>query len=143
MKAIGEVQLVGRTHFVERTSLLSFLEAMIKAPDLALALRDRIREADAPPKPKALRVPLPADLRNAMINDLPANIRISPGRLEIDAPTAMTLLESLVALALVMQNDLDRVRRLIEPPQEAPPLVADEDLQYFLANLRSTASMNE
>jgi hypothetical protein len=49
MKAIGEVQPVGGAHFVERSSLLSFLDAMIAAPDFDQAFRDRVREADAPP----------------------------------------------------------------------------------------------
>ena len=49
MKAIGEVQPVGGAHFVERSSLLNFLEAMIDAPDFDLALRSRVREAERPP----------------------------------------------------------------------------------------------
>ena len=54
MKVIGEVQPVGGAHFVERSSLLSFLDAMIVAPEFDQALRDRGREADAPPSPKPL-----------------------------------------------------------------------------------------
>ena len=49
MKAIGEVQPVGAAHFVERDSLLSFLDAMIDAPDFDQAFRDRVRVADLPP----------------------------------------------------------------------------------------------
>jgi hypothetical protein len=49
MKAIGEGQPVGRAHFVERDSLLSFLDAMIDAPDFDQAFRDRVRVADLPP----------------------------------------------------------------------------------------------
>lgn len=40
MEAVGEVQPVGGAHFVERASLLSFLDEMIVAPDLEVALRE-------------------------------------------------------------------------------------------------------
>ena len=53
MRAIGEIQPVGGAHFVERTTLLNFLDAMIEAPDVDEAFRARSREAEAPPADKA------------------------------------------------------------------------------------------
>jgi hypothetical protein len=135
MKAIGEVQPVGGAHFVERSSLLSFLDAMIDAPDFDLALRSRVREADAPPSPKPLRVALPSDLRSIMLRDLPENISLSPGRLEITADSAVVMLESLALLAQAMQNDLAQVQAIWEPAAE-PPEVEDDDLRAFLSELR-------
>lgn len=41
-----------------------------------------------------------------------------------------------MTLALVMQNDLERWQRLIEPPPE--PATVDEDLKHFLAHLRQS-----
>ena len=116
MKAIGDLQLVGGAHFVERTSLLRFLDAMIAAPSVDEALRARMLEAEPAPRSKSLRVSLPNDLRSARLPDLPANIILGPGRLEITAPDAVSMLESLVALAMVMQNDLERFREVVEPP---------------------------
>lgn len=110
MKAIGEVQSVAGAHFVDRPSLLSFLDGMIKAPSVDGAMRARLAEAEPVPRPKALRVSLPPDLRNAMLPDLPPNITLEPGRLEIRAGSAEALLESLVTLAIVMTNDLERFR---------------------------------
>ena len=138
MKAIGEVQAVGGAHFVERPALLQFLDAMIAAPSVEEALRQRVSEAEAPPRPKSLRVSLPEDLRRARMPDLPANVHLAPGRIEITADTAIGMLESLVALAMVMQNDLDRFRDAIEPPS-APVVTSDEELQAFLGRLRSAA----
>ncbi len=115
MKAIGDLQLVGGAHFVERTSLLAFLNAMIQAPSVDEALRIRIRVAEPAPRSKPLRVSLPSDLRSARLPDLPANITLASGRLEIAAPSAVAMLESLVALAMVMQNDLERFQAVIEP----------------------------
>ena len=117
MKAIGEVATVGAAHFVERPALLGFLDAMIDAPAVEEAMRARLAEAEPVPRPKPLRVSLPADLRHAMLPDLPANITLEPGRLEIRAETTEGMLESLVALAMVMTNDLERFRQVVEPPE--------------------------
>ena len=138
MKAIGEIQAVGGAHFIERPSLLSFLDAMIEAPSVEQALQARMLEAEPPPKPKPLRVALPADLRSAMLPDLPVNITLGPGRLEIAADTAVTMLESLVALAVVMQNDLERFQEVIEPPKRRPEIQAGE-LRELLVKLRRDA----
>lgn len=135
MKAIGEVRSVGGAHFVERTSLLSFLDEMIAANSVEEALRDRLLNADAPPAPKPLRVALPPDLRSVMLRDLPDSIRLSAGRLEISAPSAEAMLESLALLAQAMSNDLASVRDALEPPVPSP--VADDDLRTFLKGLRS------
>lgn len=135
MKAIGEIQAVGGAHFVERPALLAFLDAMIAAPSVEEALRERLAEAEPVGRPKTLKVSLPEDLRRARMPDLPANVALSPGRIEITAGTAIGMLESLVALALVMQNDLDRFRDAIEPPI-VPVVTTDEELQAFLGRLR-------
>ena len=136
MKAIGEVQSVGAAHFVERSSLLSFLDEMIVAPSVEDALRKRVVETDTPPSPKTLRVALPHDLRNVMMRDLPENIRLSAGRLEITADSAVAMLECLALLAQAMQNDLEQVRFALEPPA-SPPVTANEDIQCFLQRLRT------
>ncbi len=136
MKAVGEVQPIGGAHFVERAGLLEFLEAMIDAPDLDEALRARILEAASPPSSKPLRVPLPQDLRSVTVRDLPGNISLSKGRLEITAESTTSLLESLALLAQAMQNDLAQVEAIIEPPV-APPPVEDDEILSFLAKLRT------
>ncbi len=135
MKAIGEIQSVGAAHFVERTSLLALLDELIAAPSVEEALRRRLLEADAPPAPKALRVALPHDLRNVTMRDLPENIRLSPGRLEITAGSAMIMLESLALLAKAMQNDLEHLRLILDPPI-SPPDTTNAELQGFLVGLR-------
>jgi hypothetical protein len=48
IKAIEEVQPVGGAYFVERSSRLSFLDALIESPDFDQAFRSPVREADAP-----------------------------------------------------------------------------------------------
>ncbi len=144
MKAIGEVQAVGAAHFIDRPSLLSFLNAMIEAPSVDEALRTRILEAAPPPKPKTMRSSLPGDLRNAMMPNLPSNILLGPGRLEIMAETAEAMLESLIVLALIMQNDLDRFAAALEPPPDPRPVNdEDEDMRKLFDRLRADEQARE
>lgn len=135
MKAIGEVQSVGGAHFVQRPALLAFLDAMITAPSVEEGLRERLQEAEVPPRTKSLRVSLPEDLRRARLPDLPANISLAPGRIEITADTAVDMLESLFALAMVMQNDLDHFQAVIELPPV--PETADDQIRGWLGRLRT------
>ena len=88
----------------------AFFDQMISAPSVEEAMRVRFSEAEPVPQPRALRVLLPVDLRHVMMPDLPHNVTLEPGRLEIRAGTAVEMLERLVALAMITTNDLDRFR---------------------------------
>ena len=137
MKAIGEVQRVGGGHFVDRSSLLEFLNEMVAADSLEGAFRARLMGAEPAPRSKPLRVSLPADLRCAMLRDLPANILLEPGRLEVRADSAEKIVESLMTLGMIMQNDLESVFARLEPPP--PPRESssmDKDLREMLRSLR-------
>ena len=74
MKAIGEVQSVGGTHFIARASLLEFLDQMVKADSVEDAYREKLTGAEPTPRPKTLRVPLPENLRNVRLAELPDSI---------------------------------------------------------------------
>ena len=113
MKAIGEIPPVGGAHLVERPSLLSFLDAIVAAPSIEEDLRNRVLDAEPPPKPNPLRVFLAGGLHSIMLPDLPPNIRLAPGRLEIEAPTAVAMLESLITLALTTQMTSTSSRTLL------------------------------
>ena len=136
MKAIGEVQAVAGAHFVERQALLAFLDEMVTSPSVEEALRARLGKAEPPPRPKPLRIALPADLRHAMMPDLPKNITLEPGRLEVRAESATAMLESLVTLAMIMQNDLDRFQNAIKPPHSTE---VDDELRAMLERMRESA----
>ena len=139
MKAIGDIACVGAAHFVDRTSLLRFLDEMIAAPSVEQGLKERMLEAEPPPKSRALRVSLPAGLKSSMMIDLPSNIEITPGRIFITASSAVAALESLCALALIMQNDLGRFQDAIEPAP-APPPVDEAGWERFFTHVRNDAS---
>ena len=135
MKAIGDVQAVGGTHFVDRSSLLSFLDEMAETPSVESALRKRNEQAAPTPRSKPLRLSLPAELRRAVLADLPANVQVQEGEIRITGPDAEQIVEGLLLLAQVMQNDLDSVRVRLDPP--SPPAVVDEELRAFLQVLRT------
>jgi hypothetical protein len=135
MKAVGEIQPVGGAHFVERAALLSFLDAMIAAPDVDQAYRLRLAEADSPPRPRPLRITMPSDLRHVTVKDLKESILLGRGRLEIAANTVEELVECLVEFARVLQDDPDGVRTQIEG-EKAPPQVEDDEIRAMFAHLR-------
>jgi hypothetical protein len=134
-KAIGEIQNVAGAHFVERSSLLTFLDAMAAAPSIEDELNARIIAANAPPATKPLRIPLPPDLRSVLVRDLPTNITISSGRLLIVSDTAVGIVEGLALVAQALQNDLDQFQRLVEPPAQRSPEI-DDELRDLFATVR-------
>ena len=134
MKAIGEVQEVGGTHFVHRASLLSFLDEMIQADSVEEALRSRQERASPIPKPKPLRISLPEDLRHITLSDLPSNVHVNEGEVRVTGANAEEVVEGLFLLAQVLQNDLDAVRAQIDPPPQPPAM--DDDLREMLRSLR-------
>ena len=135
MRAIGEVQAVGGSHFVDRASLLTFLDQMVAADSFDEALRSKHESAEPVSRPSTLRISLPEDLRRVTIKDLPASVSLSPGEICVTGADAEQVLEGLVVLAQVMQNDLDSVRMRLDPPPSQAPL--DEELRNLFTALRT------
>ena len=145
MKAIGEVQAVGGSHFVDRASLLAFLDQMVAADSVDEALRSKHESAEPVPRPSTLRLSLPDDLRRVTLKDLPVSVILSPGELRVTGANAEQVIEGLLMLAQVMQNDLDSVRTKLDPPPGRAPL--DEELRNLFATMREhqmgSASIDE
>lgn len=136
MKAIGEVQAVGGTHFVDRASLLGFLDQMAVAESVDEALRSKHKSAESVARTPTLRVSLPEDLRRVTLRDLPATVTLNPGEIRVTGANAEDVLEGLVVLAQVMQNDLESVRTRLDPPVGRGPM--DEELRNLFAAMRRT-----
>ena len=135
MKAIGEVQAVGGAHFVARASLLSFLDQVVAADSVDEALRSKYESAEPVPRPSTLRVSLPEDLRRVTLKELPDSVTLNPGEVRVTGANAEQVLEGLVVLAQVMQNDLDSVRRRLDPPSAGS--LIDEELRNLFTNMRA------
>ncbi len=136
MKAIGEVQAVGGTHFVDRVSLLNFLDQMASADSVDMALRSKHEAAEPVPRPSPLRISLPEDLRRVTLRDIPDNVILRPGEIRVTGANAERILEGLLVLAQVMQNDLDSVRARLDAPAGSQPV--DEELRTLFAALHRT-----
>jgi hypothetical protein len=134
MKAIGEVQTVGGTHFVDRASLLVFLDEMIAAESVEAALRSRFDQATPVNRPASLRQSLPDGLRNVLVADLPSNVTLSCGEVRITGKDAEEVVSGLLLLARVMQNDLLAVRLALDPPTS--PTETDDELRLLFQDLR-------
>jgi hypothetical protein len=103
---------------------------------LTKAFRARASEAEGPPRAKSLRVSLPSDLRSVTLRDLPANVSLTFGKLEIRAESAIAMLECPSLLAQAMQNDPEQINTIFDHPPP-PPVIEDDDLKQLLASLRS------
>lgn len=113
--------LAGRMLLIERRALLARLDAMIAGDEFVYERRrmerlaaklDELRRARA-----AARVVIRTDRSavNRKTADLPAGIRIAPGRLTVDFADAEDLLSSLLDLARAAANDFEEFRRMAEP----------------------------
>lgn len=135
MKAIGEVQVLGGTRFIDRASLLAFLDHTIAAESVDDELRAKHKQAKPVPRAGTLRLSLPEGLRRVTLKDLPENIMLGVGEVRATGPDTKQVVEGLVALAQVMQNDLEGVRALHEPFASSDAI--DEELQnLFIAPRR-------
>lgn len=134
MKAIGDIDDIGGKHVVSRTSLLAYLSSLIEADDLGQVHRTRVVEAEPVPRPRYLKA-IPEDMRSIMVRDLPPEITLEPGRIEIRGSDAVSLMERLCLLAQAMENDLDSATFKLNPP---PPNheQLDDDLRQMFAELR-------
>jgi hypothetical protein len=108
MRAIGELSNVAGAHLTSRASLLDFVDHVLAADDMDLAVRTRIdTAAAAPSQKKGLRLPIPDELRSVRLADLPKQIKIAPGLLTIEGAGAFEILTHLAVLARALDNDLD------------------------------------
>ncbi len=138
MKVIGDIHAIGATHFIERSSLLAFLDEVVQADRVADVVTSRqLASEPAPSKQriKDLKVPLPEDFKSLRARDLPDNIQLDPGSLRIAGEGAIDILQGLYLLAQAFENDLDTMQALLDPPL-LPPKIEDDELWEMFERLR-------
>lgn len=135
MKAVGQLNDVAGRHIVSRDSLLSYLESLLDSENMELAHRERQQLAESAPHRRLFKNTLPKDLESVMLRDLPLDIVIESGRLEITGATADIVLQNLILLAKALENDLDSFRQVLDPPV-ALTAVADGDYLALMQDLR-------
>jgi hypothetical protein len=135
MKAVGELNDVAGRHIVSRDSLLSYLQALLDSEDIELTHRERQQLAEPAPHRRLLRNTLPKDLESVMLRDLPLDIVIESGRIEITGANADIVLQNLIMMAKALENDLDSFRQMLDPPS-MPAAVTNEDDLGIVEDLR-------
>ena len=136
MKLIGGLSVVGLTHVVDRSDLLTFLDSVIASESVSDGVLARQLTKEATPNIQPLKLSLPADLKTVMCRDLPDNILLVPGELTISGETAERIIESLMILAQALTNDLGTAVDLLQPP--TPPMdVEISELRALFARLEA------
>jgi hypothetical protein len=135
MKAIGDVQNIGGVHLVDRNSLLAFLDQIDQADNPEAARREKLQLAEPVPRPQHLKNTLPEGLRSVMVRDLPAEIILDRGRLEVVGKNSDEIFSRLLLLAQAIQNDTDTAAEMLDPPPVHRSVENDELTELF-ADLR-------
>jgi hypothetical protein len=97
-------------------------------------------EAEPVPRPKLLKA-VPEDMRSIMVRDLPPEIILETGRIEIRGADAVSLMERLCLLAQAIQNDLDSAALKLNPASPIQDHV-DESLRQMMVELREKEASN-
>ena len=120
---------IGRSRLVERDHLLSFLEQVREAGDPAQVI-ERARSQRAAPSRRTLRQLVAYDEAPATWETLPASLTLSPGQVVIQFDRIEDLARSLLALASLLDQDLEEfanryeLRPLVQPTEGAEDVVA-------------------
>jgi hypothetical protein len=136
VRAVGDVTVLGTLHTISRTSLLGYLESLIQSDNIELSHRERVMNVDPAPRRKAITVSVPAEMRSIMVRDLPPEVHLEAGRIEVTGTTVEQIVERLVLLGLALQNDLPTATDMLVPPKAAPA-ATDSDLRRLLLDLRA------
>jgi hypothetical protein len=110
----------GKSLLIDRTELLRKLRDLQGDASIEFERRRRERvEATLDQSRRDLaarrvRIPAPVDVWSRQTADLPAGIRLGPGKLEVSFQTTEELLGQLFELAQAVGNDLERFRSIVE-----------------------------
>lgn len=126
---------VGTAYMVKREDLLAFLNEVNEADDPHEAL-SRTREEKAGVSRRALRNLVRHDIEPASLASLTSDVTLDMGRLEIRFASAYQLVESLWAIASILQGDgLDEFVQRYEPKPEVVEDQAATDMKALWAEL--------
>ncbi|ADW70974.1 hypothetical protein [Granulicella tundricola] len=128
--------LIGRSRLVARESLAAFLEQMRVSDDPSAKLED-IRKDPPPPPRSRLRTLIQRDRHPISLAELPPEINLTTGRLEIRFTTIEQLARHLYSLAQSMESDGDEMARRFEIKPLTPPNLADDDSRALFLELEA------
>ncbi|SNT27006.1 hypothetical protein SAMN05421770_106210 [Granulicella rosea] len=127
---------IGRSRLVERQALAQFLDRMHGAEDPSFEL-EQVRQKRPESSRRRIRTLVQRDVEVATLDTLPANLKLSQGRIEATFHTVEELAATMLALAQVMEGEPVELARLIEVRAFAPEDVeADAGVQRMFQSLR-------
>jgi hypothetical protein len=132
MRATGNIENLGAVHVVSKYALVDLIEKLIAADDPDRVLANLLDKAPSRRIEKPLQVPIPEQFKTIGLSELPSNIIIKPGRLEIEG-NAFVILQSLALLARALEGEIDLAqfcKRCNQTPE------TDKKLYNLLGGLR-------
>ena len=143
LRAVGRVHRLGTSYFVERQDLLALLEKTTRRQSVTAEFRRNLL-AFEPPRRRPIPFALDDQHRVTRAEDLPANILLEPGRLEIRGRDRNDILGSLKLLISAMEGDFEGVTSYWDQVEESRSEEASEmdSLLLGLAKLRMQKALN-
>jgi hypothetical protein len=132
IRATAKVANVGRVYMVDKQDLLNMVDRLIQGDDSDKVLGELYDKAPPAPEPTSVRVALPDFCKNVTLEELPSNIQIGPGRLEVTGD-ALMILKSLIILGEALKGPRD-LEEAITIWNSTP--VTDQKLVQFIKTLR-------
>ena len=117
IRAVGQVHKIGTSYFVEREDLLALLEKTTKRQSVTAEFRRNLLKFQ-PPRRRPIPFTLDDQHRATRAEDLPANILLEPGHLDIRGADRDDILRSLKLLISALESDFEGVTSYWDHPVE-------------------------
>lgn len=118
IRAVGKVHKIGTSYFVERQDLLALLEKTTKRQSVTAEFRRNLLQFQ-PPRRQPIPFTLDDQHRVTRADDLPTNILLEPGHLDIRGADRDDVLRSLKMLISALENDFEGVTSYWDPAEES------------------------
>jgi hypothetical protein len=139
MLATAQIANLGGVYVVSRYTLLDLIEKLIAADNPARVLATLLNQAPAAPTARPIRMPIPEQYRTVSLSELPSNIGIEAGRLEITGD-AFEIFQSIALLARALEGELD-LGQFCAVCNRTPE--TDQELSGLLTELRQSFSPDD
>ena len=133
---------VGTSRLIEREALVSFLDRVQDADDVAL-LFDQMRAEKTLASRRKMRSLVRRDLESLSLTSLPESIRLSRGHLAIAFTTVEQLAENLLLLARILESEGEEVAANYELAEEMQTDTAALEVEQMFAELERREQLED
>ena len=126
---------IGTSRLVERDALSEFLERVHGSEDASTAVQQQRAEVARAPR-KKLRALVRTDSVATTLNNIPANLVLEPGRVEVRFETLEELAQTLFSLAQVLDGQEEEFAERFEPRMEQPPSPERDEVRRMFGALQ-------